>query len=90
MIGSCDGVLLQSFVYIASFPQVITAIVEQGPWTTIFRLLKKGPTHILDGLLVVIAVLVVGMVGGLFYLDRAVAPEVQAVEKVLPDGQFPR
>ncbi|WP_339830260.1 hypothetical protein [uncultured Parvibaculum sp.] len=44
----------------------------------------------ITGLLVVIAVLVVGMVGGLFYLDRAVAPEVQAVEKVLPDGQFPR
>tara|TARA_R110000824_G_scaffold137637_2_gene302179 strand:+ start:199629 stop:199847 length:219 start_codon:yes stop_codon:yes gene_type:complete len=51
---------------------------------------KEDSMSRITGLLVVIAVLVVGMVGGLFYLDRAVAPEVQAVEKVLPDGQFPR
>ena len=56
MIGSCDVVLLQSFVYIASFPQVIAAIVKQGPWATIFRLLKKGPAHMLDGLLLLIAI----------------------------------
>ncbi|MEX0840280.1 MAG: hypothetical protein WD034_12170 [Parvibaculum sp.] len=44
----------------------------------------------ITGLLVVVAVLAVAIVGGIFYLDRAVAPEVQTVEKVLPDGQFPR
>ncbi|MDP2123178.1 MAG: hypothetical protein Q8J92_02245 [Parvibaculum sp.] len=42
------------------------------------------------GLLVVVAVLVAMFAGGLFYLDRAVVPEVQTVEKALPDGQFPR
>ncbi len=42
------------------------------------------------GLLVAIALVAGVFAGGLFYLDRAVAPEVQTVEKVLPDGQFPR
>lgn len=42
------------------------------------------------GLLVAIALVAGGFAGGVFYLDRAVAPEVQTVEKVLPDGQFPR
>lgn len=44
----------------------------------------------ITGLLIGIAVLAGAIVGGLFYLDRAVTPEVQTVEKVLPDGQFPR
>ena len=42
------------------------------------------------GLLVAIALVAGVFAGGLFYLDRAVAPEVQTVEKVLPDGQSPR
>jgi uncharacterized protein YdgA (DUF945 family) len=41
-------------------------------------------------LLVVVAVLAAGILGGLFYLGQSVEPSVQNVEKVLPDGQFPR
>lgn len=39
----------------------------------------------------VIAFIVVAVIaGGLFYLDRAVQPGVQPVEKVLPNDQFAR
>jgi len=41
-------------------------------------------------LLVVIAVIVAAILGGLVYLGQSVEPSVQPVEKVLPDGQFPR
>lgn len=40
--------------------------------------------------LVTAVILVAVFAGGLFYLDQAVAPEAQSVEKVLPDDQFPR
>lgn len=40
--------------------------------------------------LVVVIIVVAGFAGGLFYLDRSVAPQVQTVEKVLPDDQFTR
>lgn len=40
--------------------------------------------------LVVAVALVAVIAGGLFYLDRAVSPEIQTVEKVLPNDQFPR
>ncbi len=40
--------------------------------------------------LVTAVILVAVFAGGLFYLDQAVAPKVQSVEKVLPDDQFPR
>ncbi len=35
-------------------------------------------------------ILVIVVVGGLFYLDQAVAPQAQTVEKVLPNDQFTR
>ncbi|WP_168713184.1 hypothetical protein [Parvibaculum lavamentivorans] len=39
----------------------------------------------------VVAVLILAVfAGGLFYLDQAVAPQVQTVEKVLPNEQFSR
>jgi hypothetical protein len=41
-------------------------------------------------LLAVIVVLGVAIVGGLIYLGQTTQPSVQNVEKVLPDGQFPR
>jgi hypothetical protein len=41
-------------------------------------------------LLAVIVVLAVAIVGGLIYLGQTSQPSVQNVEKVLPDGQFPR
>ncbi|WP_293330284.1 hypothetical protein [Parvibaculum sp.] len=40
--------------------------------------------------LVLVVILVVVVVGGLFYLDQAVEPQTQTVEKVLPDDQFAR
>lgn len=40
--------------------------------------------------LVLAVILVVAVVGGLFYLDQAVAPQTQTVEKVLPNDQFSR
>ncbi|MEQ8266871.1 MAG: hypothetical protein RH982_06730 [Parvibaculum sp.] len=40
--------------------------------------------------LVVVVALVAVIAGGLFYLDQAVAPQVQTVEKVLPNDQFAR
>lgn len=40
--------------------------------------------------LVIALIVVAALAGGLFYLDGAVAPEVQSVEKVLPNDQFPR
>lgn len=40
--------------------------------------------------LVLAVVLVGAVVGGLFYLDQAVKPQAQTVEKVLPDDQFSR
>lgn len=41
-------------------------------------------------LLVLLAVLAAAIIGGLIYLGQSVEPSVQPVEKVLPDGQFPR
>lgn len=41
-------------------------------------------------LLVLIAVLILGGLGGVVYLGKVVAPPNQDVVKVLPDGQFPR
>lgn len=41
-------------------------------------------------LLVVGVVVLVAIVGGLVYLGQSAQPQVQNVEKVLPDGQFPR
>ncbi|MBO6669062.1 hypothetical protein [Parvibaculum sp.] len=35
-------------------------------------------------------ILVIVVVGGLFYLDQAVEPQAQTVEKVLPNDQFTR
>lgn len=40
--------------------------------------------------LAVFAILSVAAVGGLVYLGQSVQPTTQTVEKVLPDGQFPR
>jgi len=40
--------------------------------------------------LVLAVVLAGAVVGGLFYLDQAVEPQAQTVEKVLPDDQFSR
>lgn len=40
--------------------------------------------------LVVVVAFVAVIAGGLFYLDQAVAPQVQTVEKVLPNDQFAR
>lgn len=41
-------------------------------------------------LLILLAVLAGAIIGGLIYLGQSVEPSVQPVEKVLPDGQFPR
>ncbi len=41
-------------------------------------------------LLAVVVILAVAVVGGLIYLGQSTQPSVQNVEKVLPDGQFPR
>lgn len=41
-------------------------------------------------LLILLAVFAVVIIGGLIYLGQSVEPSVQPVEKVLPDGQFPR
>lgn len=40
--------------------------------------------------LLVVAVVVAAVLGGVVYLGQSVEPSVQPVEKVLPDGQFPR
>ncbi len=40
--------------------------------------------------LAVIAILSLAILGGLIYLGQSVQPTSQTVEKVLPDGQFPR
>lgn len=40
--------------------------------------------------LVIAFIVVAVFAGGLFYLDRAVEPEIQSVEKVLPNDQFAR
>ncbi|MGB5092118.1 MAG: hypothetical protein WBN97_02240 [Parvibaculum sp.] len=41
-------------------------------------------------LLILLALIVLGGVGGVFYLGKAVEPQSQTVVKELPDGQFPR
>lgn len=41
-------------------------------------------------LLSMIAVLAAVVLGGVIYLGQSVEPTVQNVEKVVPDGQFPR
>lgn len=41
-------------------------------------------------LTVVVVALLVAVVGGLVYLGQSAQPQVQHVEKVLPDGQFAR
>ena len=41
-------------------------------------------------LLVVLVVLGGGILAALLYLGQSTTPPVQTVEKVLPDGQFPR
>ncbi|HMM15687.1 MAG TPA: hypothetical protein PKA57_13760 [Parvibaculum sp.] len=41
-------------------------------------------------LLAVFAVFAVVILGGVIYLGQSAEPSVQNVEKVLPDGQFPR
>ncbi|MEN6541166.1 hypothetical protein [Parvibaculum sp.] len=40
--------------------------------------------------LLVAAVIVAAILGGVVYLGQSVEPSVQPAEKVLPDGQFPR
>ena len=40
--------------------------------------------------LLVVAVVVAAVLGGVVYLGQSVEPSVQPVEKVLPAGQFPR
>lgn len=39
--------------------------------------------------LVLLALIIVGGLGGVFYLGKAVEPQSQTVVKELPDGQFP-
>lgn len=41
-------------------------------------------------ILILIVVLALGAVGGLIFLGQGAQAPVQSVEKVLPDGQFPR
>src|SRR5690606_27564339 len=52
---------------------------------------KRGKIMSRASSFLVIAFIVVAVfAGGLFYLDRAVEPEIQSVEKVLPNDQFAR
>lgn len=41
-------------------------------------------------LLVLVALLILGGLGGVVYLGKVAAPPSQEMVKVLPDGQFPR
>lgn len=41
-------------------------------------------------LLIFVVVLAVAVFGTLFYFGESVDPQVQTVEKVLPDDQFPK
>jgi hypothetical protein len=41
-------------------------------------------------LLALVALLAIVFFGGVIYLGQSTEPSVQNVEKVLPDGQFPR
>lgn len=50
----------------------------------------KSVMNSISTVLILIVVLALGAVGGLIFLGQSAQAPVQSVEKVLPDGQFPR